>query len=139
MVHAFIRCSTMPQSIDSCIIDALSRVCLRQEYDRIDKRLAALLGSADSIPPTDWEYKQIEQQIEELKTWQKKNLALLRLKNERIGSLLHWLWVNRVRTSCRSTAGQAYIPMNLTMPVPPTNETANSILIRGRVANGSVC
>ena len=135
----FIGCCDMSCSIDSQIIDAISKEYLKRESDRISKRLAALLGFADDIPPTDNEYQQILQEIAVLEAQRQRNRELQRMKNEVVGSLLHRLWINRIRNASRSTAGRSYDPMNLTMPVPPTDQSARGILIRGRTTNGSIC
>ncbi len=138
MAVLFARCS-LTITIDSRIIDGISKALLKQENDRISKRLAALLGFADEIPPTDYEYQQIILEIAALEAQRKKNQDLQKMKDERVGSLLHCLWMNRIRTAGRSTAGTICDPMSQTMPVPPTNESAKGILIRGRTANESVC
>ena len=135
----FIGCCSMSFTIDSSVIDAISKACLKRESDRISKRLAALLGFADEIPLTDCEYQQIIREIAALEAQQKKNRDLRKMKNERVGSVLHWLWMNRIRTASRSTAGKTFDPMSITMPVPPTSEFVSSILVRGRKTNGSIC
>ena len=135
----FIGCCSMSFTIDSSIIDAISKACLKRESDRISKRLAALIGFADEIPPTDSEYQQIIQEIAALEVQRKRNQYLRKMKNEKVGSLLHRLWINRIRNASRSTAGRTIDPMSLTMPVPPTNESAKGILIRGRKTNGTIC
>ena len=89
----FIGCCSMSFTIESGIIDAISKACLKRESDRISKRLAALLGFADEIPPTDCEYQQIMREIAALEAQQKKNRDLRKMKNSRVGSVLHWLWM----------------------------------------------
>ncbi len=99
----FIGCCSLSFSIDSCIIDAISKACLKRESDRISKRLAALLGYVDEIPPTECEYQQIMNEIAVLEAQQKKNQDLRKMKNERVGSVLHWLWLNRQQKHCRKS------------------------------------
>ena len=123
----------------SRIIEALTKAAQNEISKSINDRIAQLLGFVEEIPMTSQEYERIQKELEALER-QRRNYRILRkFRYAMIHATLHRLWLDRVQGASRSLARLTFDPMNITMPIPPTSEAANSSLGRGRIINGFAC
>jgi len=123
----------------SRIIEALTKAAQNEISKSINDRIAQLLGFVEAIPMTSQEYERIQKELEALER-QRRNYRILRkFRYAMIHATLHRLWLDRVQGASRSLAKLTFDPMSITMPIPPTNQAANSSLGRGRTINGFAC
>ena len=123
----------------SRIIEALTKAAQNEISKSINDRIAQLLGFVEAIPMTSQEYERIQKELEALER-QRRNYRILRkFRYAMIHATLHRLWLDRVQGASRSLARLTFDPMSITMPIPPTNQAANSSLGRGRTINGFAC
>ena len=123
----------------SRIIEALTKAAQNEISKSINDRIAQLLGFVEEIPMTSQEYERIQKELEALER-QRRNYRILRkFRYAMIHATLHRLWLDRVQGASRSLARLTFDPMSITMPIPPTNQAANSSLGRGRTINGFAC
>ena len=131
--HIVFRIDALP------LVEAISKACIKQEIERINNRIAALLGFMEEVPPSDFDRVRIIQELAELKKKRRNAGKLLKFKSYLVSNLLHRLWIDRLQSANRSTARIIYDSMSITMPVPPTNETVQHSFACGRVADGMAC
>lgn len=135
-----IRRSERVLTIDcSLILEGLTKVVQRQVSKRINDRIAQLLGFVEDIPMSPQEYEKIQKELEDLERQRREYRILRKVRYAMIHAALHRLWLDRVQGVSRSLARLTFDPMSITMPIPPTNESANSSLGRGRIINGYAC
>lgn len=127
-------------SILSSAIEAIvSLLELKQEKNRINKRIQSLLHIADDLAPDSVEYQCVYERILELE-WMRELIRRIRkAKCAQIHAQLHTLWVNRVKKASRATAGLTTDPMSTAMPIPPTFEATLSSFGRGRDLDALAC
>ena len=122
--------STLSSAIEA-VAKAVSLLCLKQEKNRINKRIQSLLHIADDLAPDSVEYQCVYERILELERMRE----LIR----HIYAQLHMLWVNRAKKASRATAGLTTDPMSIAMPIPPTFEATLSSFGRGRDLDALAC
>ena len=123
--------STLSSGI-KVVAEAVSLLVLKQEKNRINKRIQALLQIADDMTPDSIEYQCVYERILELEWMRELIRRFRRVKCAQIHAQLHMLWVNRVKKASRATAGLTTDPMSIAMPIPPTFEATLSSFGRGR-------
>ena len=101
------------------ITEAVSLLELKQEKNRINKRIQSLLHIADDLAPDSVEYQCVYERILELERMRELIRRIRRTKCAQIYAQLHMLWVNRAKKASRATAGLTTDPMNIAMPIPP--------------------
>ena len=112
---------------------------LKQEKNRINKRIQSLLHIADDLTPDSMEYQCVYERILELEWMRELIRRFRRVKCAQIHAQLHMLWVNRVKKASRATAGLTTDPMSIAMPIPPTFEATLSSFGRGRDLDALAC
>lgn len=121
------------------ITEAVSLLELKQEKNRINKRIQSLLHIADDLAPDSVEYQCVYERILELERMRELIRRIRRAKCAQIYAQLHMLWVNRVKKASRATAGLITDPMSIAMPIPPTFEATLSSFGRGRDLDALAC
>lgn len=121
------------------ITEAVSLLELKQEKNRVNKRIQSLLHIADDLAPDSVEYQCVYERILELERMRELIRRIRRAKCAQIYAQLHMLWVNRVKKASRATAGLTTDPMSTAMPIPPTFEATLSSFGRGRDLDALAC
>ncbi len=129
--------STLSSAIEA-VAKAVSLLCLKQEKNRINKRIQSLLHIADDLAPDSVEYQCVYERILELERMRELIRRIRKAKCAQIYAQLHMLWVNRAQAS-RATAGLTTDPMSIAMPIPPTFEATLSSFGRGRDLDALAC
>ena len=127
------------KSATGLVFEAVARadslLCLKQEKNRINKRIQSLLHIADDLAPDSVEY----QCVLELERVRELIRRIRKAKCAQIYAQLHMLWVNRAKKASRATAGLTTDPMSIAMPIPPTFEATLSSFGRGRDLDALAC
>ena len=118
------------------ITEAVSLLELKQEKNRINKRIQSLLHIADDLAPDSVEYQCVYERMERMRELIRR---IRKAKCAHIYAQLHMLWVNRAKKASRATAGLTTDPMSIAMPIPPTFEATLSSFGRGRDLNALPC
>lgn len=121
------------------ITEAVSLLELKQEKNRVNKRIQSLLHIADDLAPDSVEYQCVYERILELERMRELIRRIRRAKCAQIYAQLHMLWVNRAKKASRATAGLTTDPMSTAMPIPPTFEATLSSFGRGRDLDALAC
>ena len=130
--------STLSSGIKA-VAEAVSLLGLKQEKNRINKRIQSLLHIADDLAPDSVEYQCVYERILELEWMRELIRRIRRTKCAQIYAQLHMLWVNRVKKASRATAGLTTDPMSIAMPIPPMFEATLSSFGRGRNLDALAC
>ena len=130
--------STLSSAIEA-VAKAVSLLCLKQEMNRINKRIQSLLHIADDLAPDSVEYQCVYERILELERMRELIRRIRKAKCAQIYAQLHMLWVNRAKKASRATAGLTTDPMSIAMPIPPTFEATLSSFGRGRDLDALAC
>ncbi len=130
--------STLSSAIEA-VAKAVSLLCLKQEKNRINKRIQSLLHIADDLAPDSVEYQCVYERILELERMRELIRRIRKAKCAQIYAQLHMLWVNRAKKASRATAGLTTDPMSIAMPIPPTFEATLSSFGRGRDLDALAC
>ena len=136
----YINCqdSTLSSAIEA-VAKAVSLLCLKQEKNRINKRIQSLLHIADDLAPDSVEYRCVYERILELERMRELIRRIRKAKCAQIYAQLHMLWGNRAQKARRATAGLTTDPMSIAMPIPPTFEATLSSFGRGRDLDALAC
>ena len=118
------------------VVEAVSLLGLKQEKNRINKRIQSLLHIADDLAPDSVEYQCVYERILELERMRELIRRIRRTKCAQIYAQLHMLWVNRAQKASR---GLTTDPMSIAMPIPPTFEATLSSFGRGRDLDALAC
>lgn len=110
--------STLSAGIKA-VVEAVSLLGLKQEKNRINKRIQSLLHIADDLAPDSVEYQCVYERILELERMRELIRRIRKAKCAQIYAQLHMLWVNRAKKASRATAGLTTDPMSIAMPIPP--------------------
>ena len=137
-MHIICQNSTLSSAIDA-VDKAVSLLCLKQEKNRINKRIQSLLHIADDLAPDSVEYQCVYERILELERMRELIRRIRKAKCAQIYAQLHMLWVNRAKKASRATAGLTTDPMSIAMPIPPTFEATLSSFGRGRDLDALAC
>ena len=121
------------------ITEAVSLLELKQEKNRINKRIQSLLHIAGDMTPDSMEYQCVYERILELEWMRELIRRIRRTKCAQIYAQLHMLWVNRAKKASRATAGLTTDPMSIAMPIPPTFEATLSSFGHGRDLDALAC
>lgn len=131
------------KSATGLVFEAVARadslLCLKQEKNRINKRIQSLLHIADDLAPDSVEYQCVYERILELERVRELIRRIRKAKCAQIYAQLHMLWVNRAKKASRATAGLTTDPMSIAMPIPPTFEATLSSFGRGRDLDALAC
>ena len=130
--------STLSAGIKA-VAEAVSLLGLKQEKNRINKRIQSLLHIADDLAPDSVEYQCVYERILELERMRELIRRIRRTKCAQIYAQLYMLWVNRAQKASRATAGLTTDPMSIAMPIPPTFEATLSSFGRGRDLDALAC
>ena len=130
--------STLSSGVKA-VVEAVSLLGLKQEKNRINKRIQALLQIADDMTPDSMEYQCVYERILELEWMRELIRRFRRVKYAQIHAQLHMLWINRAQKASRATAGLTTDPMSIAMPIPPTFEAPLSSFGRGRDLDAPAC
>ena len=130
--------STLSSGVKA-VVEAVSLLGLKQEKNRINKRIQALLQIADDMTPDSMEYQCVYERILELEWMRDLIRRFRRVKYAQIHAQLHMLWINRAQKASRATAGLTTDPMSIAMPIPPTFEATLSSFGRGRDLDALAC
>lgn len=130
--------STLSSGVKA-VVEAVSLLGLKQEKNRINKRIQALLQIADDMTPDSMEYQCVYERILELEWMRELIRRFRRVKYAQIHAQLHMLWINRAQKASRATAGLTTDPMSIAMPIPPTFEATLSSFGRGRDLDALAC
>ena len=130
--------STLSSAIEA-VAKAGSLLCLKQEKNRINKRIQSLLHIAGDMTPDSMEYQCVYERILELEWMRELIRRIRRTKCAQIYAQLHMLWVNRAKKASRATAGLTTDPMSIAMPIPPMFEATLSSFGRGRDLEALAC
>ena len=130
--------STLSSGVKA-VVEAVRLVGLKQEKNRINKRIQALLQIADVMTPDSMEYQCVYERILELEWMRELIRRFRRVKYAQIHAQLHMLWINRAQKASRATAGLTTDPMSIAMPIPPTFEATLSSFGRGRDLDALAC
>ena len=126
-------------SVFEAVAKAVSLLCLKQEMNRINKRIQSLLHIADDLAPDSVEYRCVYERILELERMRELIRRIRKAKCAQIYAQLHMLWVNRAQKVSRAIAGLTTDPMSIAMPIPPTFEATLSSFGRGRDLDALAC
>lgn len=121
------------------VVEAVSLLGLKQEKNRINKRIQSLLHIADDLAPDSVEYQCVYERILELERMRELIRRIRKAKCAQIYAQLHMLWVNRAKKASRATAGLTTDPMSIAMPILPTFEATLSSFGRGRDLDALAC
>ena len=130
--------STLSSAIEA-VAKVVSLLCLKQEKNRINKRIQSLLHIADDLAPDSVEYQCVYERILELERMRELIRRIRKAKCAQIYAQLHMLWVNRAQKASRATAGLTTDPMSIAIPIPPTFEATLSSFGRGRDLDALAC
>ena len=103
-MHIICQNSTLSSAIDA-VDKAVSLLCLKQEKNRINKRIQSLLHIVDDLAPDSLEYQCVYERILELERMRELIRRIRKAKCAQIYAQLHMLWVNRAKKASRATAG----------------------------------
>ena len=126
-------------SVFEAVAKAVSLLCLKQEMNRINKRIQSLLHIADDLAPDSVEYQCVYERILELERMRELIRRIRKAKCAQIYAQLHMLWVNRAQKASRATAGLTTDSMSIAMPIPPMFEATLSSFGRGRDLEALAC
>ena len=126
-------------SVFEAVAKAVSLLCLKQEMNRINKRIQSLLHIADDLAPDSVEYQCVYERILELERMRELIRRIRKAKCAQIYAQLHMLWVNRAQKASRATAGLTTDSMSIAMPIPPMFEATLSSFGRGRDLDALAC
>ena len=121
------------------VVEAVSLLGLKQEKNRINKRIQSLLHIADDLAPDSVEYQCVYERILELERMRELIRRIRKAKCAQIYAQLHMLWVNRAQKASRATAGLTTDSMSIAMPIPPMFEATLSSFGRGRDLEALAC
>ena len=130
--------STLSSAIEA-VAKVVSLLCLKQEKNRINKRIQSLLHIADDLAPDSVEYQCVYERILELERMRELIRRIRKAKCAQIYAQLHMLWVNRAQKASRATAGLTTDSMSIAMPIPPMFEATLSSFGRGRDLEALAC
>ena len=131
--------SSAIEAVAKAITEAVSLLELKQEKNRVNKRIQSLLHITDDLAPDFVEYQCVYERILELERMRELIRRIRKAKCAQIYAQLHMLWVNRVKKASRATAGLTTDPMSIAMPIPPTFEATLSSFGRGRDLDALAC
>ena len=137
-IYIICQNSTLSAGIKA-VAEAVSLLGLKQEKNRINKRIQSLLHIAGDMTPDSMEYQCVYERILELERMRELIRRIRKAKCAQIYAQLHMLWVNRVKKASRATAGLTTDPMSTAMPIPPTFEATLSSFGRGRDLDALAC
>lgn len=137
-IYIICQNSTLSAGIKA-VAEAVSLLGLKQEKNRINKRIQSLLHIAGDMTPDSMEYQCVYERILELERMRELIRRIRKAKCAQIYAQLHMLWVNRVKKASRATAGLTTDPMSTAMPIPPTFEATLSSFGRGRDLEALAC
>ena len=137
-IYIICQNSTLSAGIKA-VAEAVSLLGLKQEKNRINKRIQSLLHIAGDMTPDSMEYQCVYERILELEWMRELIRRIRRTKCAQIYAQLHMLWVNRAKKASRATAGLTTDPMSIAMPIPPTFEATLSSFGRGRDLEALAC
>ena len=137
-IYIICQNSTLSAGIKA-VAEAVSLLGLKQEKNRINKRIQSLLHIADDLAPDSVEYQCVYERILELERMRELIRRIRKAKCAQIYAQLHMLWVNRAQKANRATAGLTTDPMSTAMPIPPTFEATLSSFGRGRDLDALAC
>ena len=137
-IYIICQNSTLSAGIKA-VAEAVSLLGLKQEKNRINKRIQSLLHIADDMTPDSMEYQCVYERSLELERMRELIRRIRKAKCAQIHAQLHTLWVNRVKKASRATAGLTTDPMSTAMPIPPTFEATLSSFGRGRDLDALAC
>lgn len=137
-IYIICQNSTLSAGIKA-VAEAVSLLGLKQEKNRINKRIQSLLHIAGDMTPDSMEYQCVYERILELERMRELIRRIRKAKCAQIYAQLHMLWVNRVKKASRATAGLTTDPMSIAMPTPPTFEATLSSFGRGRDLDALAC
>ena len=126
-------------SVFEAVAKAVSLLYLKQEKNRINKRIQSLLHIAGDMTPDSMEYQCVYERILELERMRELIRRIRKAKCAQIYAQLHMLWVNRAKKASRATAGLTTDPMSIAMPIPPTFEATLSSFGCGRDLDALAC
>lgn len=138
LMYIICQNSTLSAGIKA-VVEAVSLLGLKQEKNRINKRIQSLLHIADDLAPDSVEYQCVYERILELERMRELIRRIRKAKCAQTYAQLHMLWVNRVKKASRATAGLTTDPMSIAMPIPPTFEATLSSFGRGRDLDALAC
>lgn len=137
-IYIICQNSTLSAGIKA-VAEAVSLLGLKQEKNRINKRIQSLLHIAGDMTPDSMEYQCVYERILELERMRELIRRIRKAKCAQIYAQLHMLWVNRAKKASRATAGLTTDPMSIAMPIPPTFEATLSSFGRGRDLDALAC
>ena len=137
-IYIICQDSTLSAGIKA-VAEAVSLLGLKQEKNRINKRIQSLLHIADDLAPDSVEYQCVYERILELERMRELIRRIRKAKYAQIYAQLHMLWVNRAKKASRATAGLTTDPMSIAMPIPPMFEATLSSFGRGRDLDALAC
>ena len=137
-IYIICQNSTLSAGIKA-VAEAVSLLGLKQEKNRINKRIQSLLHIAGDMTPDSMEYQCVYERILELERMRELIRRIRKAKCAQIYAQLHMLWVNRAKKAGRATAGLTTDPMSIAMPIPPTFEATLSSFGRGRDLDALAC
>lgn len=137
-IYIICQNSTLSAGIKA-VAEAVSLLGLKQEKNRINKRIQSLLHIAGDMTPDSMEYQCVYERILELERMRELIRRIRKAKCAQIYAQLHMLWVNRAKKASRATAGLTTDPMSIAMPIPPTFEATLSSFGRGRDLEALAC
>ena len=137
-IYIICQNSTLSAGIKA-VAEAVSLLGLKQEKNRINKRIQSLLHIAGDMTPDSMEYQCVYERILELEWMRELIRRIRRTKCAQIYAQLHMLWVNRAKKASRATAGLTTDPMSIAMPIPPTFEATLSSFGHGRDLDALAC
>ena len=137
-IYIICQNSTLSAGIKA-VAEAVSLLGLKQEKNRINKRIQSLLHIADDLAPDSVEYQCVYERILELERMRELIRRIRKAKCAQIYAQLHMLWVNRAKKASRATAGLTTDPMSIAMPIPPMFEATLSSFGRGRDLDALAC
>ena len=137
-IYIICQNSTLSAGIKA-VAEAVSLLGLKQEKNRINKRIQSLLHIAGDMTPDSMEYQCVYERILELEWMRELIRRIRRTKCAQIYAQLHMLWVNRAKKASRATAGLTTDPMSIAMPIPPMFEATLSSFGRGRDLDALAC
>ena len=137
-MHIICQESAIVSAIEA-VAKAVSLLSLKQEKNRINKRIQSLLQITDDMTPDSVEYERVYERILELERMRDLIRRIRRAKCAQIHTQLHILWINRVKKVSRTTACLTNNPMSIAMPIPPTFGATLSSFRRGRNLNVLPC
>ena len=103
-IYIICQNSTLSAGIKA-VVEAVSLLGLKQEKNRINKRIQSLLHIAGDMTPDSMEYQCVYERILELEWMRELIRRIRRTKCAQIYAQLHMLWVNRAQKASRATAG----------------------------------